>query len=65
MPIHSHHGTERLKPEWVAQAGQKSADAVIQNNVFGDRRTEFVVPIGVEVLTRAALDFVGTAEEEI
>ena len=36
MPIHSHHGAERLKPEWVGQSAQKFVASVFMNDSFGD-----------------------------
>jgi hypothetical protein len=40
VPIHTHHSTEGLKPERIAQTSKKVARAVLQNDVLGDGRTE-------------------------
>jgi hypothetical protein len=36
MPIHAHHGAERLKPEWVRQPAQKFVAPVFVNDSFRD-----------------------------
>src|SRR5262245_27361055 len=36
MPVHSHHGAERLEPERVAETREEGRCAVIPNDTFGD-----------------------------
>jgi hypothetical protein len=40
MPVHPHHTTQRLKPERIAQAREKSRRAVRQDDVVRDRRSK-------------------------
>ena len=40
MPVHSHHGSEGLKPERIAQARQQLRRSVMVNHGLGDRRAE-------------------------
>jgi hypothetical protein len=40
MPVHAHHGSERLEPEWVREAPQQLIAAVMMDNRFADNRAE-------------------------
>src|SRR5437016_3373697 len=40
MPVHAHDAAKRLKPEWVAEAGQQLRGAVMIENALGDRRAQ-------------------------
>src|SRR5262245_61833568 len=40
MPIHPHDGAERLKPERIAESGEKLGSAVAQQDRFDDRSSE-------------------------
>ena len=46
MPIHSQHATERLEPEWITEAGEKAAYAILENDMFGDGSAELRHTIG-------------------
>ena len=36
VPVHPHHGAERLKPKRIAQAGQEGRASVMMNDALGD-----------------------------
>src|SRR5262245_547675 len=55
VPVHSHHGAERLEPERVAETREESRSAVIPNDGFGDRRAEFGHPFGEPLRDVAAV----------
>jgi hypothetical protein len=40
MPVHPHHAAEGLKPEWVAQPGEKFIVAVMKKDAFRDPGSE-------------------------
>ncbi len=40
MPIHPHHASQRLEPEWIAEAGEELRSAVVMHDSFGDGRTQ-------------------------
>ena len=40
MPIHSHHGAERLEPEWMRQPAQKFVAAVVMHDGLRDDGAE-------------------------
>jgi hypothetical protein len=40
MPIHSHDGAERLKPEWVRKPAQELVAAVMMHDRLGDYRSK-------------------------
>jgi len=46
MPIHAHHGAERLEPERVSETAQQFVTAVMMDNRFADHRSEAGHPIG-------------------
>jgi hypothetical protein len=46
MPVHPHHGAERLKPERVAQPREQFAGSVMIEDAFGDRCAEFGHALG-------------------
>ena len=46
MPVHAHHGAERLKPEWMGEAAQQLIASVMMNNRFTDNRTKAGHPVG-------------------
>ena len=37
MPVHAHHGAERLKPERIAQPGEERGSAVVKDHALGNR----------------------------
>ena len=55
MPIHSHHGTERLKPERIAQPRQEDGGAVVPDDGFADRRAQFGHALGKPLGDAAAV----------
>src|SRR3984885_3058442 len=36
VPVHAHHCTVCLKPEWIAQPGEKFRWPVVENDLLGD-----------------------------
>jgi hypothetical protein len=38
MPVHAHHGAERLKPERMRETPQQFVATVMMNNRFADYR---------------------------
>jgi hypothetical protein len=40
MPVHSHHRTKRLKPEWVGEPAQYLISTIMMNDGFGDHCAE-------------------------
>ena len=36
MPVHSHHGAKRLKPEWVREPAQELVASIMMYDRFGD-----------------------------
>ena len=46
MPVHPHHTTERLKPEWIADTSEKFGRSVGNDDVFCDGRAELSHPFG-------------------
>src|SRR5205807_7675831 len=46
MPVHSHYGAERLKPERVSEAAQQFVATVMMNNRFTDNRAKPGHPVG-------------------
>src|SRR5579862_4642464 len=40
MPVHPHHRSKRLKPEWIAQPAQKLASPIVDDHRLGNRRPE-------------------------
>src|SRR5262252_5958008 len=55
VPIHSHDGTQRLKPKRVAQPRQKLGSAVTLDNRFNDRGSELRHSIGKPLRHTAAM----------
>jgi hypothetical protein len=46
MPIHAHHGAERLEPERVCEAPQQFVATVMMDNRFADNRPEASHSVG-------------------
>ena len=40
MPVHAHHGAERLKPEWMRQPLQEFVAAIVMNHGLRDNGAE-------------------------
>jgi hypothetical protein len=40
MPVHSHHNSERLKPEWVGEPAQKLVATIMMNDGLSDHCAE-------------------------
>src|SRR5690242_16338194 len=40
MPVHAHHSTERLEPEWMRQATQQLVAPVVMDDRLADHRAE-------------------------
>src|SRR5581483_3907399 len=45
MPVHAHHASQRLKPEWIAEARQKFSGAIACDDVLRNGSTEFLHPL--------------------
>jgi hypothetical protein len=46
MPIHSHHRTERLKPERMREPAQQFVTPIVVNDGLADDRPETGHPVG-------------------
>src|ERR1700722_4884519 len=46
MPVHPHHTTECLKPEWIAETSEKFGCSVGNDDVFRDGSAELSHPFG-------------------
>jgi hypothetical protein len=46
MPVHAHHGTERLEPEWMRQAAQQFIAPVMVDDRLANHCAEPRHPIG-------------------
>jgi hypothetical protein len=46
MPVHAHHGAERLEPERVGETPQQFVATVMMNDRFADNRTKVGHPVG-------------------
>src|SRR5689334_10729437 len=45
MPIHAHHGTERLEPEGMGEAPQQLVAAIMMDDGLADQRAQIGHPI--------------------
>jgi hypothetical protein len=46
MPVHAHHGAERLEPERMGEPAQQFVTTVMMNDRFTDNRAKAAHPIG-------------------
>jgi len=46
MPVHSHYTPERLKPEWIGEAGQQRRYAIMMDHALSDGGAEQSHPVG-------------------
>src|SRR5205085_1830600 len=57
MPIHPHHGAQRLKPEWVAEARQEFRPAVSMNDGFDNTGAQLRHAVGEPLRHASAMQW--------
>ena len=55
MPIHAHHGTERLEPEGMGEAPQQLVAAIMMDDGLADQRAQIGHPISKPLRDAAAV----------